>query len=73
MATKPPAPPQKVFEGIRDFIIQSAELKFNCFFLMPLVDAFPQRLREELEGAWEVGRGRGDEIRLDRVGWGRVG
>ena len=34
--------------------MQSAELKFNCFFLMPLLDAFPQRLREELEGAWEV-------------------
>ncbi|GBF91812.1 dynamin ARC5 [Raphidocelis subcapitata] len=44
----------QVFEGIRDFIVQSAELKFNCFFLMPLVDSFPQRLREELEGAWEV-------------------
>ena len=43
-----------MFEGIRDFIIQAAELKFNCFFLMPLIDAFPLRLREELEGAWEV-------------------
>ncbi|KIY93293.1 hypothetical protein MNEG_14669, partial [Monoraphidium neglectum] len=43
----------QVFEGIRDYLIQSAELKFNCFFLMPLIDTFPQRLREELEGAWE--------------------
>lgn len=32
----------QVFEGIRDFIVQSVELKFNCFFLMPLVDVFPQ-------------------------------
>ncbi|KAI8476585.1 MAG: P-loop containing nucleoside triphosphate hydrolase protein [Monoraphidium minutum] len=44
----------QVFEGIRDYLIQSAELKFNCFFLMPLIDAFPQRLREELESAWET-------------------
>jgi hypothetical protein len=43
----------QIFEGIRDFIVQSVELKFNCFFLMPLVDHFPQRLREQLEGAWE--------------------
>lgn len=28
----------------------------SCFFLMPLIDTFPQRLREELEGAWEVRR-----------------
>lgn len=32
----------QIFEGIRDFIVQSVELKFNCFFLMPLVDTFPQ-------------------------------
>lgn len=43
----------QIFEGIRDFIVQSVELKFNCFFLMPLVDTFPQHLREQLEGAWE--------------------
>ena len=43
----------QVFEGVRDHIVTQAELKFNCFFLMPLVDAFPARLREELEVAWE--------------------
>ncbi len=43
----------QVFEGVRDHIVTQAELKFNCFFLMPLVDSFPARLREELEGAWE--------------------
>jgi len=43
----------QVYEGVRDHIVMQAELKFNCFFLMPLVDAFPARLREELEGAWE--------------------
>lgn len=29
------------------------ELKFNCFFLMPVVDSFPTRLREELESAYD--------------------
>lgn len=43
----------QIFEGIRDHFVQSVELKFNCFFLMPIVDAFPTRLREELEAAYE--------------------
>lgn len=43
----------QIFEGIRDHFVQSVELKFNCFFLMPVVDAFPTRLREELEMAYE--------------------
>eukprot|EP00879_Flechtneria_rotunda_P028913 GHRR01031150.1.p1 GENE.GHRR01031150.1~~GHRR01031150.1.p1 ORF type:complete len:172 (+),score=76.33 GHRR01031150.1:189-704(+) len=43
----------QVFEGIRDFIVQSVELKYNCFFLMPVIDTFPQRLREQLEEAWQ--------------------
>ena len=43
----------QIFEGIRDHFVQSVELKFNCFFLMPLIDTFPARLREELECAYE--------------------
>ena len=43
----------QIFEGIRDHFVQAVELKFNCFFLMPLIDAFPARLREELEAAYE--------------------
>ena len=43
----------QVFEGIRDFIVQSVELKFNCFFLMPVIDQFPETLRSQLEAAWE--------------------
>lgn len=42
-----------VHAGIRDHVVQAVELKFNCFFLMPVVDAFPTRLREELEAAYE--------------------
>lgn len=43
----------QIFEGIRDHFVQSVELKFNCFFLMPLIDTFPTKLREELEAAYE--------------------
>ena len=39
--------------GIRDHVVQAVELKFHCFFLMPVVDTFPTRLREELEQAYE--------------------
>lgn len=42
----------QIFEGIRDHITQAVELKFNCFFLMPVVDSFPTRLREEIESAY---------------------
>ena len=38
--------------GIRDHVVQSVELKFNCFFLMPVIDTFPTRLREEIESAY---------------------
>lgn len=34
-------------------MVQAVELKFNCFFLMPVVDSFPTRLREELESAYD--------------------
>jgi hypothetical protein len=43
----------QIFEGIRDHIITQAELKFNCFFLMPIIHKFPMRLRETLEAAFE--------------------
>lgn len=42
----------QIFEGIRDQVVTTVELKFNCFFLMPLLDSFPGRLREELEAAY---------------------
>lgn len=41
----------QIFEGIRDHFVAAAELKFNCFFLMPLIDKFPAMLREDLESA----------------------
>lgn len=34
--------------------LQAAELKFNCFFLMPVIDVFPMKLREELEVAYDA-------------------
>ena len=44
-----------VYEGIRDFVVQAAELKFNCFFLMPVVDSFPLRMRADVEGSFDQG------------------
>ncbi|KAG1658978.1 hypothetical protein FOA52_008300 [Chlamydomonas sp. UWO 241] len=43
-----------VFCGIRDYVVQCAELKFNCFFLMPLVDTFPLHVRSETERALDA-------------------
>lgn len=45
---------RQLFAGIRDYLVQAVEMKFNCFFLMPVIDAFPVRLREELEAAYEA-------------------
>lgn len=49
----PRAPLLLLYAGIRDHFVQSVELKFNCFFLMPIIDTFPTRLREELESAYD--------------------
>lgn len=59
MLPPPARPPASA--GIRDHFVQSVELKFNCFFLMPIIDTFPTRLREELESAYEED--------LDEVRW----
>lgn len=45
---------QQLFSGIRDYLVQAAEMKFNCFFLMPVIDEFPTKLREEVEAAFEA-------------------
>ncbi|XAR53077.1 Dynamin GTPase [Bertholletia excelsa] len=44
---------QQIFHGIREYFLASAELKFNCFLLMPVVDQLPALLREDLESAFE--------------------
>ncbi|KAL5568723.1 hypothetical protein UlMin_025298 [Ulmus minor] len=44
---------QQIFNGIREYFLASAELKFNCFLLMPVVDKLPALLREDLESAFE--------------------
>ncbi|KAK9069555.1 hypothetical protein SSX86_011459 [Deinandra increscens subsp. villosa] len=43
---------QQIFHGIREYFLASTELKFNCFFLMPVVDKLPALLREDLESAF---------------------
>ncbi|KAL5704505.1 ARP2/3 actin-organizing complex subunit Arc5 [Ranunculus cassubicifolius] len=44
---------QQIFHGIREYFLASAELKFNCFLLMPVVDKLPLLLREDLDKAFE--------------------
>ncbi|PKI37811.1 hypothetical protein CRG98_041761 [Punica granatum] len=44
---------QQIFHGIREYFLTSAELKFNCFLLMPVIDKLPTLLREDLESAFE--------------------
>jgi hypothetical protein len=44
----------QLFNGIQDYLVQAAEMKFHCFFLMPVVDVFPTKHREELEVAYEL-------------------
>ncbi|EXB97705.1 Dynamin-like protein ARC5 [Morus notabilis] len=44
---------QQIFHGIREYFLASAELKFNCFLLMPVVDKLPALLGEDLESAFE--------------------
>lgn len=44
---------QQIFHGIREYFLASAELKFNCFLLMPIVDKLPALIREELESAFD--------------------
>ncbi|KAF8014022.1 hypothetical protein BT93_I1784 [Corymbia citriodora subsp. variegata] len=44
---------QQIFHGIREYFLASAELKFNCFLLMPVIDKLPALLREDLESAFE--------------------
>ncbi|WOL02352.1 hypothetical protein Cni_G11071 [Canna indica] len=42
----------QIFHGIKEHFLVSTELKFNCFFLMPVVDKLPALLREDLELAF---------------------
>ena len=43
----------QIFEGCKQHFVQSCELKFNCFFLLPCINAFPAKLREEIEAAMD--------------------
>jgi hypothetical protein len=63
----PAAPLLLLPAGIRDHFVQSVELKFNCFFLMPIIDTFPTKLREELESAYDEDL---DEVRAFEGVWG---
>ena len=44
---------RQIYAGIRGYVVQSVELKFNCFFLMPLMNEFAGFLRQEMEAQFE--------------------
>ena len=44
---------RQIYAGIRGYTVQSVELKFNCFFLMPLMNEFAGFLRQEMEMAFD--------------------
>lgn len=44
---------RQIYTGIRGYVVQSVELKFNCFFLMPLMNEFAGFLRQEMETQFE--------------------
>ena len=44
---------RQIYAGIRGYVVQSVELKFNCFFLMPLMNEFAGFLRQEMETQFE--------------------
>jgi hypothetical protein len=44
---------RQIYAGIRTYVVQSVELKFNCFFLMPLMNEFAGFLRQEMEAQFE--------------------
>ena len=44
---------RQIYAGIRGYVVQSVELKFNCFFLMPLMNEFAGFLRQEMEIAFD--------------------
>ena len=44
---------RQIYTGIRGYVVQSVELKFNCFFLMPLMNEFAGFLRQEMEVQFE--------------------
>ena len=44
---------QYVIRSWRDHFARTVAMKFNCFFLMPFLDEFPQYLRQELDAMYE--------------------
>jgi GTPase SAR1 family protein len=58
---------RQIYAGIRAYVVQSVELKFNCFFLMPLMNEFSGFLRQEMEMAFEENLDQVFDVRLVRM------
>ena len=58
---------RQIYAGIRSYVVQSVELKFNCFFLMPLMNEFAGFLRQEMETAFEMNLDQVFDVRMVRM------
>ena len=58
---------RQIYAGIRGYVVQSVELKFNCFFLMPLMHEFAGFLRQEMEVAFEENLDAVFDVRMVRA------
>ncbi len=46
---------QYIIRSWRDHFARTVSMKFNCFYLMPFLDDFPEYLRKEIDGMYENG------------------
>ena len=45
---------QYIVKSWQDHFAKTVAMKFNCFFLLPFLDEFPQFLRDELDKVYEA-------------------
>lgn len=46
---------QFIVKSWQDHFAKTVAMKFNCFFLLPFIDEFPQYLRDELDKIYDSG------------------
>jgi hypothetical protein len=46
---------QFIVKSWQEHFAKTVAMKFNCFFLLPFIDEFPQYLRNELDRMYESG------------------
>ena len=48
---------QFIVKSWQEHFAKTVAMKFNCFFLLPFIDDFPQYLRNELDKIYDTGAG----------------